>query len=60
MVRAKREKDKTTELLQDLIIVYLGSQGVNYHTIRKLARCELRRVTDVLRLAGVSMHTDNS
>jgi hypothetical protein len=37
--------------------VYLGNQGVDHQTIRKLARCELKRVTDVLRLAGISKHT---
>jgi len=49
-IRAKTVKDEMTELLRDLLIVQLGLANVPHQHIRKIARCDMRRVTEIARL----------
>jgi len=43
-------ENSATELLRDLLIVQLGQAGVPQQEIRKIARCEMRRVSSIVRL----------
>ncbi len=50
---AKKEKnqqgDSSTELLRDLLIAQLGLAGVAGAEIRKIASCDMNRVTRILK-----------
>lgn len=48
--RAKTVKDEMTELIRDLLIVQLGLANVPQKDIRKIARCDIRRVNRIARL----------
>lgn len=47
---ATREQDETVDLLRKLLIVQLGLAGVSQQNIRAIVRCELKRVTEVMKL----------
>ncbi len=50
---ATREQEETVELLRKLLIVQLGLAGVPQQSIRAIVRCDLKRVTEVMKLINV-------
>ena len=46
---SNQQKDTTEELLRDLLIVELGKAGVPQAEVRKIARCSLERVSNILK-----------
>ena len=44
---AKRRTDPVVDALKDLLIVQLALARVPGHTIRKVARCDMARVTEL-------------
>ncbi len=46
---AKRRTDPVVDALKDLLIVQLALARVPGHTIRKVARCDMARVTELTR-----------
>jgi hypothetical protein len=42
--------DERTELIRTLIIVQLGLAGIPQQNIRSIARCDMNRVTKILKL----------
>lgn len=50
MPKQKREnKDETTELLRDLLIVNLGMAGLQNNEIRSVVGCDMNRVSKIVR-----------
>lgn len=45
----KQQSDATTELVRDLLIAQLGIAGVAGAEIRKIAGCDMNRVTRILK-----------
>ena len=41
--------DETAEILKNMFIVQLGLAGISRHTIRKIVRCSMTRVTTILK-----------
>jgi hypothetical protein len=45
----KKQTDPTTELVRDLLITQLGLAGVAQQEIRKIAGCDMKRVTRIVK-----------
>jgi len=48
-MRAGLEADEAVELLRDILIVQLGRAGVPRRAIREIVRCDINRITRILR-----------
>jgi hypothetical protein len=47
--KEKKQTDPTTELVRDLLIAQLGLAGVAQQEIRKIAGCDMKRVTRIVK-----------
>lgn len=59
MAKTKRNtatKNRTEELLEDLLILLLGKEGVTQHEIRKIVGVDINKVSRIVKNLGRKQH----